>query len=53
MIYFPEEAKERIYQGFVEALAPGGVLFLGGTEAIMRPQTLGLIVTGPGFYRKG
>ncbi len=53
VIYFTEEAKERIYQGFVEALAPGGVLFLGGTEAIMRPQMLGLIVTGPGFYRKG
>jgi chemotaxis protein methyltransferase CheR len=53
VIYFTEEAKERIYQGFVDALAPGGVLFLGGTEAIMRPQSLGLIVTGPGFYRKG
>jgi chemotaxis protein methyltransferase CheR len=53
VIYFTEEAKERIYEGFVEALAPGGVLFLGGTEAIMRPQSLGLIVSGPGFYRKG
>jgi chemotaxis protein methyltransferase CheR len=53
VIYFTEEAKERIYQGFVGALAPGGVLFLGGTEAIMRPQTLGLAVLGPGFYRKG
>ena len=52
VIYFTEEAKERIFQGFVRGLRPGGVLFVGGTEAIMRPQTLGLSVTGAGFYRK-
>jgi chemotaxis protein methyltransferase CheR len=52
VIYFTEEAKERIYQGFVDALAAGGMLFVGGTEAIMRPQTLGLTVLGAGFYRK-
>jgi chemotaxis protein methyltransferase CheR len=52
VIYFTEEAKERIFEGFVRALRPGGVLFLGGTEAIMRPQLLGLSVMGPGFYRK-
>jgi chemotaxis protein methyltransferase CheR len=52
VIYFTEEAKERIFQGFVRALRPGGVLFVGGTEAIMRPQSVGLSVAGPGFYRK-
>jgi len=52
VIYFTEEAKERIYQGFVRALRPGGVLFVGGTEAIMRPQALGLSTMSPGFYRK-
>ena len=52
VIYFTEDAKERIYQGFVASLRPGGVLFVGGTEAIMRPQTVGLTVIGPGFYRK-
>jgi chemotaxis protein methyltransferase CheR len=52
VIYFTEEAKERIFQGFVRALRPGGVLFVGGTEAIMRPQNMGLSVAGPGFYRK-
>ncbi len=51
VIYFTEEAKERIYQGFVNSLRPGGILFVGGTEAIMRPQALGLKVVGPGFYR--
>jgi chemotaxis protein methyltransferase CheR len=52
VIYFTAEAKERIYQKLVHSLRPRGVLFLGGTEAIMRPQSLGLSVTGPGFYRK-
>jgi chemotaxis protein methyltransferase CheR len=52
VIYFTETAKGRIFDGFVAALGPGGVLFLGGTEAIMRPQVLGLSVIGPGFYRK-
>jgi chemotaxis protein methyltransferase CheR len=52
VIYFTEQAKERIYQGFVASLRPGGVLFVGGTEAIMRPQTVGLTVVGPGFYRR-
>jgi len=52
VIYFTEDAKERIYDGFVGALRPGGVLFLGGSEAIMRPQNVGLAVMGPGFYRK-
>jgi chemotaxis protein methyltransferase CheR len=52
VIYFVEEAKERIFAGFVNALRPGGVLFLGGTEAIMRPQALGLSVLCAGFYMK-
>jgi chemotaxis protein methyltransferase CheR len=52
VIYFTEEAKERIYQAFVATLRPGGVLFVGGTEAIMRPLALGLATLGPGFYRK-
>lgn len=52
VIYFTEEAKEDIYQGFVNSLRPGGILFVGGTEAIMRPQALGLKVFGPGLYRK-
>jgi chemotaxis protein methyltransferase CheR len=52
VIYFTEEAKEGIYQGFVNSLRLGGILFVGGTEAIMRPQALGLKVIGPGLYRK-
>jgi chemotaxis protein methyltransferase CheR len=52
VIYFTEEAKDRIYSGFVESLRPGGLLFIGATEAIMQPKPLGLHVVGPGFYQK-
>jgi chemotaxis protein methyltransferase CheR len=52
VIYFTEDAKERIFKGFVHALRTGGVLFMGGTEAILRPKALGLSVMSPGFYRK-
>jgi chemotaxis protein methyltransferase CheR len=52
VIYFTERAKERIYEGFVDTLRTGGVLFVGGTEAIMRPSVLGLEPLAPGFYRK-
>jgi chemotaxis protein methyltransferase CheR len=52
VIYFTEAARERILERLVRALRPGGVLFVGGTEAIMLPEPLGLSVTGPGFYRK-
>ncbi len=52
VIYFTEEAKDKIYRGFVASLRIGGVLFVGGTEAIMHPQDLGLEVSAPGFYRK-
>ena len=52
VISLTEAARERIFNGFVAGLGRGGVLFLGATEAIMRPQALGLRVIGPGFYRK-
>jgi chemotaxis protein methyltransferase CheR len=52
VIYFTEAAKDRIYTGFVEALRPGGILFIGATEAIMQPKPLWLQVVGPGFYQK-
>jgi chemotaxis protein methyltransferase CheR len=52
VIYFTEAAKDRIYAGFVQSLRPGGLLFIGATEAIMQPKPLGLDVVGPGFYQK-
>jgi chemotaxis protein methyltransferase CheR len=52
IIYFTAEAKAGLYQKFVNALRPGGVLFLGGTEIIPHPQTIGLSNLGICFYLK-
>jgi chemotaxis protein methyltransferase CheR len=50
VIYFTTETKTVLYQKFRDALRPGGVLFVGGTEIIPRPQEFGLKSTGFSFY---
>ena len=52
VIYFTEEAKNKLYQRFLEALKPGGVLFVGGTEAILNFRELGYQSYLPFFYQK-
>jgi len=52
VIYFNDDAKNRIYQGFFQALKPGGVLFVGGTERIAIAQQIGYESIQPFFYRK-
>lgn len=52
VIYFTDEAKERIYRGFYQALCPGGVLFVGGTERLSDHRALGFDLLRPFFYRK-
>lgn len=52
VIYFTEEAKMRLNQQFCQSLNPGGVLFVGGTEAVARSRELGLATMGHCFYRK-
>ena len=52
VIYFTEEAKDKLYRRFLEALRPGGVLFVGGTEAILNFRDIGFQHYMPFFYRK-
>lgn len=52
IIYFTEEAKERIYRRFAEALAPGGYLMIGSTESIFTAGEYGLVSAGPFLYHK-
>lgn len=52
VIYFTDEAKDRIFRGFFSALRPGGVLFIGGSERISNFQQLGFEAVCPFFYRK-
>ncbi len=52
VIYFTDEAKDRLYRRFLAALRPGGVLFVGATERVSRPEEMGWEKTGMFFYRR-
>lgn len=52
VIYFTEEAKDALYRRFFAALKPGGVLFVGGTEAILNFRDIGFQSYLPFFYKK-
>lgn len=51
-IYFTLEAQELLYRKFSEALAPGGYLFIGATENMLRYRELGYEKVMPWFYRR-
>jgi chemotaxis protein methyltransferase CheR len=50
VIYFTEAAKAAVHQSLADALRPGGLLFVGATEAILRPARFGLMAEEPGMY---
>lgn len=52
MIYFTEEAKQKLYAQFSRALRHGGILFVGSTEQIFRPQQYQLESIETFFYRR-
>jgi chemotaxis protein methyltransferase CheR len=51
VIYFTDEAKDRIYQNFYKALRPDGILFVGGTERLPDAGKLGFKPTRPFMYQ--
>lgn len=52
VIYFTTDTKQELYGKFSKALRPGGILFVGGTEIIPKPQEFNLRSTGFSFYVK-
>ena len=52
VIYFTEDAKDLLYKKFYDALKPGGILFVGGTERIPNYIELGYKSFSPFFYQK-
>lgn len=52
LIYFTDDAKERLYRKFNAALAPDGMLFVGSTEQIFYPERYGFTAEETFFYRK-
>lgn len=52
LIYFTEEAKDRIYKGISQSLKKDGVLFVGSTEQIIGSDVYGLETFQSFFYKK-
>lgn len=52
VIYFTEAVKDELYRKFHRALRPGGILFVGGTESLLRAREFGFESVSPFFYRK-
>lgn len=52
MIYFTEDAKEKLYHKFGAALAENGIFFVGSTEQIFQPQKFQMTAEKTFFYRK-
>lgn len=52
VIYFTEAVKDELYRKFHRALRPGGLLFVGGTESLLRAREFGFESISPFFYRK-
>jgi chemotaxis protein methyltransferase CheR len=52
VIYFTETAKRTLYLRLAEALRPGGVLFVGGTEVVTAARELGFVPLLTSFYQK-
>lgn len=52
VIYFQPEIKQTLYKRFYDALRPGGVLYVGGTEMIPKATELGFEAIHVSFYRR-
>lgn len=52
VIYFSDDAKEKLYMRFSESLRPGGMLFVGGTEIIRNCRDVGLEPFIPFVYQR-
>ncbi len=52
VIYFTDDAKDKLYKRFASSLKPSGVLFVGGTERIFGYQDIGFTMPVPFFYRR-
>lgn len=51
-IYFDDQVKDKLYQKFSDALAVGGLFFIGSTETIHNPDQYGLRKVGSFIYEK-
>ena len=53
VIYFNDDAKEKLYRGFHNSLNDQGILFIGATESLLGAVDIGFSRVNNCFYRKG
>ncbi len=52
LIYFTDEAKDNIFNNYSASLKQGGMLFIGSTEQIFKPERYGLSSSKSFYYEK-
>jgi chemotaxis protein methyltransferase CheR len=52
IIYFSEPVRDDLYNKFRASLKNNGILFLGGSEVVLKPSQQGYFMLSPSFYRK-
>lgn len=52
LIYFTEDAKDKVFKQYYDCLKPGGVLFIGSTEQILNYKQIGYNRLESFFYEK-
>lgn len=52
VIYFDQETRNRLWRRLAERLTQGGFLYVGHSERVESPETLGLETVAPTIYRK-
>jgi len=52
IIYFSDVVRNDLFKKFHNSLKDGGILFLGGSEVVLRPTDQGFSMLNPALYRK-
>jgi len=52
LIYFTDEAKDKIFRNYYNSLVPGGILFIGSTEQIVNYEQIGFVRKNSFYYEK-
>ncbi len=52
LIYFTEEAKDKVFRKFYQSLKPGGILFIGSTEQIINHKDIGYMRKNSFYYER-
>lgn len=52
LIYFTDDAKDKIFKSYYDSLVHGGLLFIGSTEQIINYDKIGFVRKNSFFYEK-